>query len=108
VDVILDHVGEDTWEGNIRSLARGGRLVFCGNTSGTRGVTSLPHVFFKSLSLLGSTMGSRSEVFEVLRLVERGILGPVIDRVLPLGDVAEGHRVLEERRAFGRVVLTPW
>jgi NADPH:quinone reductase-like Zn-dependent oxidoreductase len=108
VDVIFDHVGADTWEGNIRSLAKGGRLVFCGNTSGTEGATSLPHVFFKSLSLLGSTMGSRSEVHEILRLVDRGILCPVIDRVLPLAEVAEGHRVLEERRAFGRVVLTPW
>lgn len=108
VDVIFDHVGADTWDGNIRSLAKGGRLVFCGNTSGTEGATSLPHVFFKSLSLLGSTMGSRSEVFEVLRLAGRGILSPVIDRVLPLSEVAEGHRVLEERRAFGRVVLVPW
>jgi len=107
-DVIFDHVGKDTWEGNIKSLAKGGRLVFCGNTSGTEGVTSLPHVFFKSLSLLGSTMGSRSELHRILRLMERGELHPVIDRVLPLSDIAEGHRVLEERRAFGRVVLTPW
>jgi NADPH:quinone reductase-like Zn-dependent oxidoreductase len=108
VDVILDHVGKDTWEGNIRSLARGGRLVFCGNTSGTEGITSLPHVFFKSLSLLGSTMGSRSELYPILSLAERGELAPVIDRVLPLSDIAEGHRLLEERLVFGRVVLTPW
>jgi len=108
VDVIVDHVGEEIWDANIRSLARGGRLVLCGNTSGTRGVTSLPHLFFKSLSLLGSTMGSRSEVHEVLRLMERDELAPVIDRVLPLSEVAEGHRVLEAREAFGKVVLTPW
>jgi NADPH:quinone reductase-like Zn-dependent oxidoreductase len=108
VDVILDHVGKDTWDGNIKSLAKGGRLVFCGNTSGTEAVTSLPHVFFKGLSLLGSTMGSRGELFRILRLMERGELHPVIDRVLPLGEIAEGHRVLEERLAFGRVVLTPW
>jgi len=108
VDVILDHVGKDTWEGNIKSLAKGGRLVFCGNTSGTEALTPLPHVFFKSLSLLGSTMGSRSELFPIFRLMERGELYPVIDRVLPLGDIAQGHRVLEERLAFGRVVLTPW
>jgi NADPH:quinone reductase-like Zn-dependent oxidoreductase len=108
VDVIVDHVGQDVWEGNIKSLARGGRLVLCGNTSGREGITSLPHLFFKSLSLLGSTMGSRSELHEILRLVDRGLLAPVIDRVLPLGSVAEGHRALEERQAFGRVVLTPW
>jgi len=108
VDVILDHIGGDTWDGNIKSLAKGGRLVLCGTTSGREGTTSLPHVFFKSLSLLGSTMGSRSELYEILRLVERGLLHPVIDRVLPLSEVAEGHRVLEDREAIGRVVLTPW
>jgi NADPH:quinone reductase-like Zn-dependent oxidoreductase len=108
VDVVLDHVGEDTWEGNIKSLAKGGRLVFCGNTSGVQAMTSLPHVFFKSLSLLGSTMGSRSEVHEILRLAEKEVLQPVVDRVLPLERVEEGHRVLEDREAFGRVVLTPW
>jgi NADPH:quinone reductase-like Zn-dependent oxidoreductase len=108
VDVILDHIGQDTWEGNIKSLAKGGRLAFCGNTSGSEATTSLPHVFFKSLSILGSTMGSRSELFEVLRMVEREALSPVIDRVLPMSQVAEGHRLLEERQVFGRVVLTPW
>ena len=108
VDVVFDHVGKDTWEGNISSLAKGGRLVICGNTSGTEANTSIPHVFFKSLSLLGSTMGARSEFFEILRLVEREILCPVVDRVLPMSKIAEGHRILEERGAFGRVVLTPW
>jgi NADPH:quinone reductase-like Zn-dependent oxidoreductase len=108
VDVIVDHIGKDTWDGNIRSLAAGGRLVICGNTSGTEAVTSLPHVFFKSLSILGSTMGSRSEVHEVLRLLGRGDLAPVIDRVLPMNDVREGHRLLETRAVFGKVVLTPW
>jgi NADPH:quinone reductase-like Zn-dependent oxidoreductase len=53
-------------------------------------------------------MGSRSELFEVLRMVEREALSPVIDRVLPMSQVAEGHRLLEERQVFGRVVLTPW
>ncbi len=108
VDVIFDHVGQDTWEGNIKSLTRGGRLVFCGNTSGTEAVTSLPRVFFKSLSLLGSTMGSRSELHEILRLVERETLQPVIHEVLPMSKVGEGHRMLEAREVFGRVVLTPW
>ena len=108
VDVIVDHVGKDTWEGNIRSLARGGRLVFCGNTSGPRAETSLPHVFYKGLSLLGSTMGSRGELHDILRLVDRGELRPVVDRVLPLSQLAEGHRLLERREVFGKVVLVPW
>jgi NADPH:quinone reductase-like Zn-dependent oxidoreductase len=108
VDVILDHVGQDTWEGNIRSLTAGGRLVICGNTSGTTAETSLPHVFFKSLSLLGSTMGSRAELYGILDLVERGELKPVLHATLPMEQVAEGHRLLEEREAVGKVALTPW
>ena len=107
VDVIVDHVGPDTWEGNIRSLARGGRLVFCGSTSGFEVKTDTRFVFFKNLSILGSTMGSRGELYEVLRLVEAGRLRPVVDSVLPLSEVAEGHRRLEAREVFGKVVLVP-
>ena len=108
IDVIVDHIGTDTWAKNIQSLARGGRLVICGNTSGREGVTSLPHLFFKNLSLLGSTMGSRSELFGILRLAEHEELFPVIHQVLPLSRIAEGHRLLESRSVFGRVVLVPW
>lgn len=106
-DVIIDHVGPDTWEGNLRSLARGGRLVLCGSTSGFEVRTDTRLLFFKNLSLLGSTMGSRGELHEVLRLVEAGTLRPVVDSVLPLSEVAEGHRRLEAREAFGKVVLVP-
>lgn len=108
VDVIVDHIGQETWAKNIQSLAKGGRLVICGNTSGREGMTSLPHLFFKSLSLLGSTMGSRGELFDILRMTEREELFPVIHQVLPLSRIAEGHRLLEERAVFGRVVLVPW
>jgi NADPH:quinone reductase-like Zn-dependent oxidoreductase len=89
------------------AVCRRWRLVICQH-GGTEAVTSLPHVFFKSLSILGSTMGSRSEVHEVLRLLGRGELAPVIDRVLPMSEVGEGHRLLETRSVFGKVVLTPW
>lgn len=105
VDVIFDHIGKDTWDKNIRSLARGGRLVFCGNTSGPAARTSLPHVFFRSLSLLGSTMGSRGELHALLRQAERGRLVPVVHAVLPLEDVGRGHQMLENREVFGKVVL---
>jgi len=107
VDAIVDHVGPDTWEGNVRSLARGGRLVLCGSTSGFEVKTDLRHVFFKNVSILGSTMGSRGELHEVLRLVAAGRLRPVVDSVLPLADVREGHRRLEAREAFGKIVLVP-
>jgi NADPH:quinone reductase-like Zn-dependent oxidoreductase len=106
VDVILDHVGLDTWEANLRCLARGGRLVVCGATSGHEVPTNLRMLFFKNLSLLGSTMGSKAELLRALRLVEQGRLKPVVDRVLPIAEIATGHTLLESRVAVGKVVLT--
>jgi NADPH:quinone reductase-like Zn-dependent oxidoreductase len=105
VDVVFEHVGADTFAGSMRSLARGGRLVTCGATTGADVEINLRLVFFKLLSILGSTMGSLAELHQIMRFVEEGKLRPVVDRVLPLEQVGEGHRVLEEREAFGKVVL---
>jgi NADPH:quinone reductase-like Zn-dependent oxidoreductase len=107
VDVVVEHVGEATWEGSIRSLAKGGRLVTCGATSGPRGEIHLPRLFFKSISILGNTMGSRAEVHQVARLIAAGKLRPVVDRVIPLDEVREGHRAMEDREQFGKIVLVP-
>jgi NADPH:quinone reductase-like Zn-dependent oxidoreductase len=106
VDVVFEHVGADTFDRSLKSLARGGRLVTCGSTSGAEVTINLRLVFFKLLSILGSTMGSLAELHEIMKHVEAGRLRPVVDRVLPLDQIAEGHRVLEEREAFGKVVLT--
>ncbi len=106
VDVVVDHVGAETFMTSIRSLAKGGRLVTCGATTGYSATLDLRHIFFKSLSVLGSTMGGLAELGTVLDLVGRGLLHPVIDSVLPLDQVAEAHRRMEEREAFGKVVLT--
>jgi NADPH:quinone reductase-like Zn-dependent oxidoreductase len=105
VDVVFEHVGAETFAGSMRSLARGGRLVTCGATSGAEVEINLRLVFFKLLSILGSTMGSLAELHEILRHVEAGRLHPVVDRILPLEQVAEGHRALEAREAFGKIVL---
>jgi NADPH:quinone reductase-like Zn-dependent oxidoreductase len=106
VDVVFEHVGADTFERSVRSLARGGRLVTCGATTGAEVSINLRLVFFKLLSILGSTMGSLAELHEIMKHVEAGRLRPVVDRVLPLEEIAEGERVLEDREAFGKVVLT--
>jgi NADPH:quinone reductase-like Zn-dependent oxidoreductase len=105
VDVVVEHVGGETFQRSLRALARGGRLVTCGATSGAEVGINLRLVFFKLLSIIGSTMGSLAELHEILRHVESGTLHPVVDRVLPFAQVAEGHRVLEAREAFGKVVL---
>ena len=105
VDVVFEHVGGETFERSLRALAKGGRLVTCGATSGGEATLNLRLVFFKLLSILGSTMGSLAELHEIMKFVEAGRLHPVIDRVLPLSQVAEGHRILEAREAFGKIVF---
>lgn len=104
-DVIFEHTGESTWESSILAAAAGGRIVTCGATSGFEGRTDLRHLFARQLRIQGSYMGRRSEVSEIFRWVERGKLRPVVHRVLPLRDAAEAHRLLEDRAAFGKVVL---
>lgn len=106
VDVVFEHVGGETFERSLRALAKGGRLVTCGSTSGSEATINLRLVFFKLLSILGSTMGSLAELHEIMKFVEAGRLRPVVDRVLPLSEVAEGHRILEAREAFGKIVFS--
>ena len=105
VDVVFEHVGGETFEKSLKVLARGGRLVTCGATAGAEATINIRLVFFKLLSILGSTMGSLAEMHTIMDFVSRGALRPVVDRVLPLEQIAEGHRILEAREAFGKVVL---
>ncbi len=107
VDVVLEHVGKATWERSLLSVASGGRVVTVGATTGYDPPTDLRHVFFRQISILGSTMGSKSELFDVLRLVEEGRLRPVLDRVLPLEDAVPAQQLLSDRVTFGKVVLRP-
>jgi NADPH:quinone reductase-like Zn-dependent oxidoreductase len=106
-DVVFEHVGKATWEKSLLALARGGRVVTVGATTGYDPPTDLRHVFYRSLSILGSTMGSKGELYDVLALVERGRLRPVLDRVMPLAEAAAAQKLLEDRANFGKVVLNP-
>jgi NADPH:quinone reductase-like Zn-dependent oxidoreductase len=107
VEVIFEHVGKKTWEGSILSAALGGRIVTVGATTGYDPPTDLRHVFYRQLSILGSTMGTAGELAEVLRFVSEGKLRPVVDRVLPLEDVRKAQALLSDRAQFGKIVLTP-
>ena len=107
VDVVIEHVGKATFDGSVKALRAGGRLVTCGSTTGGDVQLSLQRLFFKNLALLGSTMGSKGELLEVTAHMAAGRLTPMVDRVLPLAEVREAHRVLEAREAFGKVVVTP-
>jgi NADPH:quinone reductase-like Zn-dependent oxidoreductase len=107
VDVVFEHVGGATFKAGLSVLRRGGRLVTCGATSGPVVEMDLRHIFIKQHSIIGSTMGSRGDLLELCTLIERGQLVPVVDQVLPLEEAAQAHRLLEERKHFGKVVLTP-
>ncbi|MEX2116178.1 MAG: zinc-binding dehydrogenase [Bacteroidota bacterium] len=107
VDVVFEHVGAAVWEDCIRSLVKGGRLVTCGATSGHEAKTDLRYVFYKQLQIFGSTMGKKGDLIKILRFFETGALKPVIDRCLPLKEVREAHRLLEEGKQFGKIVLNP-
>ena len=106
-EVVFEHVGGDTFEKSVACLPFGGRLVTCGATAGASVKLDLRVLFYKRLSLLGSTMGSKGDLFQILRLVEEGRLRPVLDRPLPLEQAAAGHELLERRQQFGNVVLIP-
>jgi NADPH:quinone reductase-like Zn-dependent oxidoreductase len=105
-DIVVEHVGEATWDRSVRALARGGRLVTCGATSGPKAAVDLRHLFARQLSLLGSYMGTKRELLEAARCFFDGKLRPVIDEVVPLADAAYAHRRLEAADQFGKVVLT--
>jgi NADPH:quinone reductase-like Zn-dependent oxidoreductase len=105
-DVVVEHTGATTFPKSVVAAAHGGRIVTCGATDGHEAILNLRHVFWRQLSILGSTLAPKSSLFEVLDRVAAGQLRPVVDRVLPLAEIAEAHRALESREAFGKIVLT--
>jgi NADPH:quinone reductase-like Zn-dependent oxidoreductase len=104
-DVVVDSVGQATWERSLRALRRGGRLVTCGATTGPGVSLDIRRLFWHQWTLLGSTMGNRREYREIVRLAERGRLWPVVDRVVPLDGAVDALRRLEAGEQFGKLVI---
>ena len=107
VEVVFEHVGGAMFERAAGALARAGRLVTCGATAGGKVSLDLNVLFGRHLTLLGSWMGRRSELIEVLRFVADGRLKPVVDSVMSLAEARRAHERIEARQHFGKVVLTP-
>lgn len=107
VDLVADHVGQDTWQRSIDSLATGGRMVICGATSGASPDIDIRSVYQHHRQIRGAPMGNRHEFRDVGELVAGGALEPLVDRVLPLHRTEEGHRALEQREVVGKVVIRP-
>ncbi len=105
VDLVQDNVGAATWAQGLRVLARGGRLVTCGSHSGARVQVEIGAIYHRQLRILGANGGTYPDLARALALVEEGAVRPVVDRALPLEQIHEGHRLLEEGRHFGKVVI---
>jgi len=106
VDVVFESVGAATWLKAIRALRRGGRLVTIGATSGPNPQEEIRLIFWKQVEIIGSTMSNQREFNEVMKLVLRGELKPVIDVVWPLERAQEAHARLARGEQFGKIVLT--
>src|SRR5919206_3147722 len=107
VDVVVEHTGAATWPGSIAALKNNGRLVTCGATSGFDARTDLRQVFYRHLTLLGSFMGSKAELLDAMRFVERGQIRAVVDRRLPLAEARRAHELMGDRAQFGKIILAP-
>ena len=105
VEVVVDNVGEKTWEKSLRCLGRLGRLVTCGATTGPMVVTDVRRLFWYQYSILGSTMGNYTEYQEIVRLAGEGKLWPIVDRVYPLEESVAAFQRLDSGEQFGKVVL---
>jgi len=107
VDLVLETVGKATWVRSIASLRRGGRIAFCGSTSGAEVHVNLQEIYRKELAAFGSYGGTPEELRRVFRLVEEGLIRPVIDTVMPLKDAALAHERMERAEHFGKIILAP-
>jgi NADPH:quinone reductase-like Zn-dependent oxidoreductase len=105
-DIVVDHVGEATWRTSLEVAAREGRIAVCGATSGPNPPAALHRVWWKQLTILGSSMGTKEDFDAVYELVASGRALPVVDEVFPLGDIRLAHERLEAGKQLGKIVLT--
>ena len=105
VDIVVDNVGQATFQKSQTALKRGGRLVTVGNTTGPNVEIDIRFIFFKQLHIIGSTMGTPMEYDRVMKLVWAGKLSPVIDCQMPLSEGREAHDLMERGDQFGKIVF---
>jgi NADPH:quinone reductase-like Zn-dependent oxidoreductase len=107
VDVIVEHVGQAVWDDCFNSLATYGRLVTCGGTTGGDVKLNIQALFARQRTILGSYMGGKGELMDVLKLIGERKLKPVIDSVFPLAEAQAAQRKMESRDFFGKILLRP-
>lgn len=105
VDVVLEHIGAETFSKSLASLAKKGRLVTCGVTSGPNVEVDLRFLFVRQFSIMGCYMGGRSELDQVIKLLENGSVKPVVDTTFPLAEARRAQEHMSARKNFGKIVL---
>jgi NADPH:quinone reductase-like Zn-dependent oxidoreductase len=105
VEVVLEHVGEATWQSSLQSARAGGRIAVCGATSGPNPPAALHRIWWKQLTIYGSTMGTREDFERVYELIASGRARPVVDSVYPLEEARAAHERMEAGEQFGKIVL---
>ena len=107
VDVVIEHIGPVTWEQSVRSLAKGGRLITCGATTGPTVTLDLRYLYMRQTTIMGSMMGTRAELLEAAKWMGAGGIQAVIDSVMPLKEARAAQERMNDRKLFGKIVLTP-
>lgn len=107
VDVVVNYTGGDTWVKSLKCVKHGGRLLTCGATAGYDPQTDIRFIWRKEMDIRGSDGWQRQDLLDLVDAVRTGDIVPVIDRVLPLAETAEGHRLIEDREVFGKIIITP-
>jgi len=107
VDVVIEHIGPATWEQSLKSLAKGGRLITCGATSGPEVRVDLRFLYMRQTTIVGSFMGTRDELLAASKWMGEGRIQAVIDSVLPLKEARAAHERMLDRKLFGKIILTP-
>ncbi len=107
VDVVFEHVGKDTWQESMKSLKKNGRIVTCGGTTGYEVSLDTGDVIYNEFTIFGSRGGTRAELKEVLSLVAKKKIKPIIDMEFPLKKAAEAQKRMESRKQFGKMLLIP-
>jgi NADPH:quinone reductase-like Zn-dependent oxidoreductase len=105
VDVVVEHVGEGTWQTSLQAVRPHGRIALCGATTGPNPKAALHRIWWKQLTILGSTMGTKQDFEGAYELVASGRARPVIDSVFPLAEARAAHERMESGEQFGKVVL---
>ena len=106
VDVVVEHVGEATWEKSLQAVRARGRIAVCGATSGPNPKAALHRIWWKQLTILGSTMGTKADFEGAFELVKSGEAKPIVDSVFPLAEARAAHERMESGEQFGKIVLS--